>query len=330
MDVLSDALSAIKLDSAIYFNAEFGAPWAWASPEATQIAPTLAPGAHIITYHMLLEGTAFAQIDAGPDAAGERIELVAGDVVSFPHGEAHIIGSGHELAPVNAGMTLPEILAGGLELYREGGPGAPTRLICGFLACDPQRSRAFLGGLPSIVRVNIREDDPGRWLEGTLRRSVDEAAAGDAGSQAMLTRLSETVFAETVRRFVRELPADQTGFLAGTRDPEVGRALTLLHQRPAEPWTVASLAHEVGLSRTVLAERFRYFLGEPPMSYLTHWRLRLAARTLVSGAEAIAEVARSAGYESEAAFSRAFKREFNTPPAQYRRAALGASRGAPA
>lgn len=316
-DVLSDVLSVIKLDSAIYFNAEFAAPWAFAAPESARVASFLAPGAHVIVYHLLAEGSAYAQV-----AGGERITLSPGDIVTFPHGDAHLLGNGIGATPIDASAAIPTYLEHGLTETVGGGAGPQSRFICGFLACDPQLGRAFLGGLPSIVRVNIRDDAAGRWLEDSLRFSVTEAASGSGGSRAMLTRLAEAVFAETVRRYVRSLPATETGWLAGTRDPEVGRALTLIHQRPAEPWTIASLAHEVGLSRTVLAERFRHFLDEPPMSYLTKWRLRLAARMLAADATtSLAEVATDVGYESDAAFSRAFKREFGIPPAQYRREA---------
>ncbi len=316
-DVLSDVLGVIKLDSAIYFNAELGTPWAFDSPPSAKMAAVLAPGSHVIVYHLLVEGSATGRIEGAPP-----VDLAPGDIITFPHGDPHVIGSGRTSAAIDAGPVLTEVLERGLALYKEGGPGAPTRLICGYLACDPQLGQAFLGGLPSIVRVNIREDAAGRWLEEALRFSVNEVASGGAGARAMLTRLSEAVFAETVRRYVRSLPQAETGWLAGTRDPEVGRALTLIHQRPAEPWTIASLAHEVGLSRTVLAERFRHFLNEPPMSYLTKWRLRLAARTLAADAStSLTEVATDVGYESDAAFSRAFKREFGVPPAQYRREA---------
>ncbi len=155
-----------------------------------------------------------------------------------------------------------------------------SRFICGYLVCDPQLSEAFLGGLPPLIQVNIRDDPSGQWLENSLKFSVTQAANREAGADAMLTKLSEAVFAETLRRYVRQLPEGQTGWLAGARDAGVGKALTLLHHRPAHPWTVAELARETGLSRTVLSERFRHFLEEPPMAYLTRWRLRLGARAL--------------------------------------------------
>ena len=202
---------------------------------------------------------------------------------------------------------------------RLGGGGAPSRFICGFLACDRALSDGFLGGLPPLIKVNIREDQSGEWLVNSLKFSVIQAANREAGAGAMLAKLSEVVFAETLRRYVRELPEEQTGWLAGARDAQVGKALTLLHHRHAHPWTVADLAREVGVSRTVLSERFRHFLGEPPMTYLTRWRLRLGARALTGTSHSVAEIASQVGYESEAAFNRAFKREYGVPPARYRK-----------
>ena len=176
----------------------------------------------------------------------------------------------------------------------------------------------LLAGLPSILKINIRNDDAGRWLENSIRFSVGEANAARAGGEAVLSKLSEVLFVETLRRYIAQLPPEQTGWLAGARDPEIGKALALLHRNPAKPWTIATLAQEVGMSRSVLAARFRGYLGEPPMSYLTRWRLQIGARMLKSSNRSVAEIAAEVGYESEAAFNRAFKREFEAPPARFR------------
>jgi AraC-like DNA-binding protein len=245
--------------------------------------------------------------------------MSAGDLVTFPHGHGHVLTSGHSTAPIDAGTALPGILKQGLELMRIGGGGAPSRFICGFLACDPKLSQAFLAGLPPLIKVSIRNDPSGQWLENSLKFSVTEAASRAAGSSAMLAKLSEVLFAETLRRYLRQLPEGQTGWLAGARDAQVGKALTLLHHRPAHPWTLSALARETGVSRTVLSQRFRHFLGEPPMAYLTRWRLGLGARALTSTDASVAQIAFDVGYESEAAFNRAFKREFGLPPARYRK-----------
>ena len=320
MDVLSDVLRVVRLDSAIYFNAEFREPWRLHSPEACRVAPMLAPGTqHVIIYHLLVEGRAWVQL-----VGGSRVPLQAGDIVSFPHGSAHMLGQGDGGRLIDAEAALPRFLAQRLELVRAGGVGEPSRFICGFLACDPHLCESLLGGLPPLLKVNIRDDPSGQWLENSLRFSVNEAAAARAGSSAMLTRLSEVVFVETLRRDIATLPPEETGWLAGARDPTVGRALALLHRQPAARWTIATLAREVGLSRSVLAERFRHLLGEPPMAYLTRWRLRLGARLLSTTNHGVAQVASEVGYESEASFNRAFKREFGVPPARYRRTGVPA------
>jgi AraC-like DNA-binding protein len=316
MDALSEILRVIRLDSAIFFNAEFTEPWCLCSPEARTIAPVLAPGAgHLIIYHLLCEGRAYVRLEDG-----QTVTLEAGDLITFPHGHGHWLGSGAGATTIDAATALPGILANGLQLMRVGGGGARSSFICGFLACDGQMSRTLLGGLPPLVKINIRDDDSGRWLENSLRFSVAEAAGRREGADAMVAKLSEVVFAETLRRYMRALPPEQTGWMAAARDPEVGAALTLIHQRHADPWTVADLAREVGLSRTVLAERFRHYLGEPPMAYLTRWRLQMGARALTTSSRGVAEVAADVGYESEAAFNRAFKREYGEPPARYRKA----------
>jgi AraC-like DNA-binding protein len=315
VDALSEVLRVIRLDSAIFFNAEFSEPWCLASPESRVLAPALSPGAgHVIIYHLLCEGRAYAEL-----LDGERLPLVAGDLITFPHGHGHRLGGGASAPTIDSGSALHDVQTRGLGLFESGGGGARSHFICGFLACDPQIGRAFLGGLPPVVKINIREDASGQWLENSLRFSVTEAAGRLAGSDAMLAKLSEALFAETLRRYVRGLPEGQTGWLAGARDPELGRALTLLHHRATHPWTAGELAREAGLSRTVLSERFRHFLGESPMAYLTRWRLVLGAHALSSTGHSVSQIAQEVGYESEAAFNRAFKREYGLPPARYRR-----------
>jgi transcriptional regulator GlxA family with amidase domain len=186
------------------------------------------------------------------------------------------------------------------------------------MACDPRLSQVFLSGLPPIFKVNIREDPSGRWLEDSIRFSVDQAGAPRAGGEAVLAKLSEVLFVETIRSYISNLPPEQKGWLAGARDAEVGKTLALMHRDPARPWTIATLAKEAGVSRSVLAERFRHYLNEPPMSYMTRWRLQLGAEMLGTTNHSVAQIASEVGYESEASFNRAFKREFEIPPARFR------------
>jgi len=314
MDALSEVLKVVKLRGALFFNAEFSAPWCVASSESSQIAPLLCPGAdHVIIYHYLTDGRAYAQL-----RDGNRRDLGPGDVVIFPHGDAHVLGNGAG-RPVDSFKIFAKNLNHGLKAARHGGGGELTRFVCGYMACDPRLSGVVLAALPRMFVVNIAHDPAGQWLANSIQFSVGEAGEPASGGDVILSKLSELLFVETLRRFVRDLPAHQKGWLAGARDPVIGEALALLHRKPAHPWTVANLAHEVGVSRTRFAERFRHFLGEPPMAYLGRWRIKLAAETLASSDANVGAVAAEVGYASEAAFNRAFKREFGCPPAQFRR-----------
>ncbi len=325
MDVLSEVLRVVKLDGAVFYNAEFSTPWSYRSPPSCTVVPYLAPAAgHVIIYHLLTEGRGFARLEDG-----ERVPLDAGDIVIFPHGDAHIMENGPRIRTVDVGKELVRIFSRGPKLIRMGGGGEITKFVCGFMACEPRLARVLLGGLPPLFKVNIRKDAAGRWLENSIRFSVAEAGASLAGSEAVLAKLSEALFVETLRRYIALLPEQQTGWLAGARHPEVGKALAMMHRHPARPWTIADLAKEAGISRSVLAERFGHYLGEPPMAYLTRWRLQLGAQMLSSTSYSVAQIASEVGYESEPAFSRAFKREFSLPPARFRIESRSAHQGRP-
>jgi AraC-like DNA-binding protein len=315
MDAFSEILSGVKLNGAVFFSAEFSAPWGFSTPASNMMAADLAPGAaHMVLYHFLIEGEALAQLTDGPS-----IELKPGDVVIFPHGHSHNMTSVRgAMAPFpNYGITS-KIKSRDLSTLQAGGGGDTARFVCGYMTCDPYLSRPILTGLPPVFKVNIRTDRSGHWLENSILHLVEEAASGRVGSDAMLAKLSEALFVDTLRRYVASLPEQQIGWLAGARDPIVGKSLGLLHSRIAHPWTIANLADEVGISRSALVERFTRYLSEPPMTYLTRWRLQLAARSLEGTPRGIAEIAADVGYESEAAFNRAFKREFGQPPGRYR------------
>src|SRR5438876_10946642 len=186
------------------------------------------------------------------------------------------------------------------------------------MACDPRLSQVFLSGLPSLFKVSIRNDASGRWLEDSILFSVNQIDDASAGGEAVLAKLSEVLFIETLRAYMAHLSPTQTGWLGGARDAEVGKTLALIHRKPADPWTLADLAKEAGTSRSVLAERFRHYLNETRMAYLTRWRLQLGAQMLASTNYSVAQIAVEVGYESEAAFNRAFKRMFDAPPARFR------------
>jgi AraC-like DNA-binding protein len=315
MDVLSEVLKIVRLEGALFFNGEFSAPWCLSEPHSTAIVPYLSPGAgHLILYHFLTEGRAYAVLPGG-----RREELTAGDIVIFPHGDAHLLGNGSIEKPVDAVQMFAKNLTQGLKLAQFGGGGEITRFVCGFMACEPRLSEVFLAGLPKMLKVHVANEPSGQWLENSIRFSVGEVNGSNAGSGLVLAKLSELLFVETLRRYISALPPGEIGWLAGARDPIIGQALALLHKEPAHPWTIANLARRIGLSRTRLAERFRDFLGESPMAYLAQWRLKLGAEILQSTDDSVAEVAAAVGYGSEAAFNRAFKRKFDYPPAQFRR-----------
>jgi AraC-like DNA-binding protein len=315
MDVLSDVLKVVRLDGAFFFHGEFSAPWCFRSSESAAIAARLSPhGGHVIIFHFLTEGRAYAKLDDGT-----REELTAGDIVVFPHGNAHFLGNGAPVKPVDSFRTFGPNLADGVKVARYGGGGELTRFVCGFLACEPRLSQVFLAGLPAIMKVHVVNEPAGQWLENSIRFSVAQMSGAGDGTRLVLAKLSEVLFIETLRRYISNLPPGQIGWLAGARDPFIGQALALMHKKPAHPWTVEELARRVGLSRTRFADRFRHFLGEPPMAYLARWRVKLGAELLQSTEDSVAEVAATVGYGSEAAFNRAFKRELECPPAQWRR-----------
>jgi len=314
MDILSEVLKVVRLDGALFYNAEFSAPWSFRSPPSSAVAPYFAEGErHVIIYHLVTEGHAYASLENGP-----AVSLGAGDIVTFPHGDSHIMRNGPPVTPVDYGKELERIVSQGLKVARMGGGGEITRFVCGYMACDPHLSKVLLGGLPSLLRVAIGNDSSGKWLENSIRFSVAEDGESHAGADAVRARLSEALFVETLRRYVSMLPPGETGWLAGARDAELGTALALLHRDPSRPWTVEELAKSAGISRSVLAERFQQYLGEAPIEYLTRWRLQLAAQRLATSSQGVARIAAGAGYRSEAAFNRAFKREFGLPPARFR------------
>lgn len=315
MDALSEILATMKLQGALFFRGNFSAPWYVSSPESQVMARALAPTAtHLVIYHLLTEGAARLRTSDGTD-----VQLAAGDIVVFPHGHAHEMMSRDGTCRTEDAGVVDKIRRRDLTPLQVEGGGEPARFICGYMACDSLANKTILQGLPKVFTVNIRGDQSGKWLESAILHLLSEADSGSPGSQALLAKLSEALFVDTLRRHMVGLQQDAVGLLAGARDPLVGKSLAVLHARVRDEWTISSLAHEVGSSRSALADRFSRLLGMPPMSYLTRWRMQLAARALSTSSRATASIAMEVGYESEAAFSRAFKREYAMPPAKYRR-----------
>lgn len=314
MDALSAALNAVRMTGAIFFNAEFTKPWGFeAAPN--QAASALAPGTErLVPYHLVIEGEATAKIDGIAS-----MSLAAGDIVVVPHGDAHTLSNGSPSALFDSGSLLAKCLAGDLSVTRLGGGGATTRFICGYFGCERHAERLFLAGLPPMIKINVRSDSAGEWLENSIQYLVSTVGSGRPGHMALISKMAEALFVEMLRRHTEQLPPEQLGWLAAARDPVVGRVLALFHRKPCYPWTADEVAAQVGASRSVVAERFARLLGEPPHTYLARWRLQLAARLLETTQGTVVYICSEVGYESEAAFNRAFKREFGIPPAQYRK-----------
>ena len=297
-------------------HAEFSAPWSIAAQLAPEhCGPAVGPATHLIMYHYIVAGRLTARVDEDESSA---VRLGPGEVVLFPHNDAHVLCSDLGLPPVPGIDVIRPPENGGLYTIRHGGGGEPTRMICGFLGCDDPERNPVIGALPPILTLNVEEAGATEWIRSTFQFAADEVAAGRPGSETVLAKLSELLFVEAVRRYAEDLPEDQAGWLAGLRDRYVAKALTLFHGDIAHHWTVDELGRQVGLSRSALAERFTKLIGVAPMHYLADWRMQVAAQKLRTSGVPLAVVAHDVGYASEAAFSRAFKKAYGDAPATWR------------
>jgi AraC-like DNA-binding protein len=314
VDALSETLRVVRLAGAIFINGRFSAPWCYQSPRADAAAPHLEPGAErVVIFHLITEGECYVELAGEPP-----LHLAAGDAIVFPQGHAHRMTSQPGLAPAQ-GARLDQVLARRPRQLAYGGGGAVTRLVCGYLACDARLARMLLAGLPPIVRVNVRGSNAGIWLEASVRYALAEARSPRPGGAGVLAKLSEVLFIEVLRMYMSEASDGRTGWLAGVGDRIVGAALNALHKEPARAWTLEELAREAATSRSVLAERFQQLVGSSPMQYLTQWRMLLAANLLARSNAPLARIAEDVGYQTDTAFSRAFRREYGEPPAAWRR-----------
>jgi AraC-like DNA-binding protein len=314
MDALSETLRVVHLVGAIFIQGRFTAPWCYQSPHADTAAPLLEPGAErVVIFHLITEGDCYVELDGQPP-----LRLQAGDAVLFPQGDAHRMTSEPGVAPAS-GARLDTVLSRRPRRLAYGGGGPMTKLVCGYLACDARLARMLLAGLPPLVRVNVRGSNAGIWLEASVRYALDEARSPRPGGAGVLAKLSEVLFIEVLRMYMNQQHEGQTGWLAGVGDRIVGAALNAMHTRPAHAWTLDDLAREACTSRSVLAERFQHLVGSSPMQYLTQWRMLLAANLLQRSTAPLASIAEDVGYQTDTAFSRAFRREYGLPPAAWRR-----------
>jgi len=322
-DTLSEVLRNVRLRGALFYHVYCGPSWAAEVPRACEIANAVIPGAeHVIEYHLVAKGGGWAAVAGEPP-----VRMHEGDVVMFPQGDAHVMSSAPgmhgEKADVEwyyATRHYPRPI--GMYAGMSPSPGdraddAPTALVCGFLGCDLHPFNPLIGTLPRMLVIPARAER--EWIARTILQAVEESESRRPGSEAVLERMSEMMFVDAVRHHLDALPDGASGWLAGLRDRFVGKALMLLHTRPAEPWTIEGLAEAVGLSRSALHERFVSLVGQPPIHYLTQWRMQLSTRLLRETHATVTSIALDVGYDSEAAFTRAFKRIVGEPPARWRR-----------
>ncbi len=315
MDALSEALNAVRMTGAIFYDCECYAPWGFSVPHLRDYAQVLAPGTErLVSYHLVTEGEAVVQF-----GDGEPVVVSAGEVLIIPHGDAHTVSKGSPAEMIDTSKSMRDFLTGTLTTLRVGENGELTRFICGYFGCERHADRMFLAGLPIMIKIDIRGDEAGAWIDHSIRHLVSSASANRPGHSVLLAKASEALFVEALRRYMAQLPPEQRGWLAAARGPIVGAALALLHRKPFHDWTLDGLATEAGTSRSVLAEKFARCLGDPPLTYLARWRLQLASRLLETTRKTIQQIATDVGYDLEASFNRAFKREFGSPPARYRK-----------
>jgi AraC-like DNA-binding protein len=310
MDPLSDLLRVVRLDGAFFYAVEAAEPWSVETVAARALSPLIMPASeHLISYHILTEGRCYGGL-----IGEEQVELLPGDALVFPHGDAHVMSSGRAVrVGPDVNSTAPARYPHTVVLG-EPGPRA-TSALCGFLGCDRRPFNPLLASLPRQMHMRGLANN---WLGNFTRQLTEESQLGRPGADGVLTRLAELMFIELLRRYLEDLPEGQTGWLAGLRDEVVGRVLALVHARPCHPWTLDELAREAASSRSSLAKRFAELVGQPPMQYLAQWRMQVAANLLAQSGTKIAAIAGEVGYDSEAAFSRAFKKATRLAPGAWR------------
>lgn len=313
-DPLSDLLASMRLTGAVMFRAEFGEPWSIATAEGSLICKFLAARTdRVIPFHVVSRGSCALTMPHG-----EPVWLREGDAVLMPYGDGHLLSGRAPAEPVPVVKLLPPLPWRDLFVLEHGGQGETTSIICEFVQCDELLFHPILRHLPPLLHVSPDASPADRWLATTIRHTAQEATHPSPGSRNMLPRLTELLFVEILRKHMRGLSDDEVGWFAAFNDGIAGAALQCLHTAPFDAWSIEKLASRVGVSRTVLADRFKHFLDQPPMQYLTHWRLQFAAKELKSGQRPLKAIAEETGYELEAAFGRAFKRHFGLPPGEWR------------
>ncbi len=305
-DALSQVLDAVKLRGSIYFHTHFSPPWGVRVPAYGRVA----------RFHMALRGDCWLRVKGSQQA----LRLATGDLAVIPHGAEHILSD----APDREAIDVDEVVqrsgyvGEGALVYGDENENLACKLFCGHFEFDEGTLHPILQSLPDVIHVPNTQSMNAYWLESMLRFVSAEITADRAGSEAIIHRLSEIVFIQVIRTFVDDV-GDDAGSLAAVLHPQFGRCLSKVHAAPEEQWTVETMASEAGMSRTVFAERFSALMGMTPLGYVTHWRMQQARRKLIDTELPLIEIAEGVGYGSEAAFSRAFKRQFDVTPGELRR-----------
>ncbi len=302
-DVLTDVLSRLKLRGRVFCCSELTAPWSMSLDKSDF--------AH---FHVIEEGEAWLMLGRS------SVRLGTGDLIVVPHGKGHVLSDSRNTPPASLKRLMRGRTSNGCHLMRHGGGGARTLMTCGSFRFESSFENPLLAVLPEVIHIRGNQDGVREWLEPTLSMLTWEARNPRSGSQTMIDRLTDIIFVQAVRLWVDSQPAAQAGWLGALRDRQIGTALQLIHREPARDWSVSSLAVNVAMSRSPFAARFTQLVGEPPLSYITRWRMHLAANLLTDDDLTLSEIAERVGYDSEAAFSKAFKRRFGLAPGAYRRA----------
>lgn len=313
MDPLTEVLRSVRLTGGVFLDTRFTAPWCvFTKVDGEDCKPFLATPTQMIAYHFIIDGTLLVTVEGQP-----AIEVRAGEVVLLPRNDAHTLASAPGLEPKSARDLIQLSADGGLARISHGGGGEAVHLVCGFLASE-ELYNPLIATLPRILKIDVRQGASRDWVEASVRFAAGELTQGRLASSSIMSRLSELLFVEAVRNYASTLGDQEAGWLKGLADPHVGRALALIHHDTSAPWSAEALAREVALSRSAFVDRFTTLVGMPPIRYLTVWRLQTAKLNLRETRTTIAQLAHSVGYQSEEAFSRAFKREFGQPPARWR------------
>lgn len=307
IDVLTDVLQTVRVSSLCYGRLELGPPWGFAVERSDSAS-----------FHVVIRGNCWLEVEGRE----EPVALSSGDLFALPFGHAHVLRDAADtpVQPLGELMGNCEAELGGtIRVGRTN--GTSSTLVCGTFEFEDRRNNPLLSVLPPLVLIRGEDGRAVQWLEPTLQFMACEAASGRPGARTVISRLADILFIQIVRGYLASAPESGRGWLRALSEPQVGAALSLIHQEPQFPWTVAGLASKVGMSRSTFAGRFAELVGEPPLHYVTRWRMQKAAALLREGRATLGDIADRVGYESEAAFSKAFKRWVGTAPGAYRRAA---------